>query len=368
MTELFPSAVPISTAHKGMQAVVTGGSGFIGHHLVRQLADDGFSVRVLDLAKSDTLDERAEFVEGSILNRSLVRDVVGDAARVFHLAADPNLWARDKSSFMRVNYQGTCVVLEESALAGVNRIVHTSTESILKGKRGAQWETVDEGLARRLADMPGPYCRSKFLAEQAAIAAAKRGIPVVIVNPTLPIGPGDRRLTPPSRMLLDFINGKNPAYLDFGMNMIDVRDAALGHMRAAEYGQIGHRYILGGENIMLAQVLLILRELTGLPMPRTRIPFALALGVAAISEFMSDHVTKTPPKASLTGVRIAGADMIFDCTKARTELKLTPRPVREALLDAVSSFTRSGLVDRALPATLLAPANPADGNALTAGA
>ena len=333
----------------GRVAVVTGGSGFVGHHLVRQLADDGFSVRVLDLVKLDSLDRRADYIEGSILDRDKVRDVLAGADRLFHLAADPNLWAVDKSSFKRTNYEGTCIVLEEAEHAGIARVVHTSTESILKGRRRGSAGAIDETLTRTIDDMPGPYCRSKFLAEQAAFEAAGRGLPVVIVNPTLPIGPGDKRLTPPSRMILDFLNGRNPAYLDFEMNMIDVRDAARGHILAAEHGDVGQRYILGGENVVMSQVLLTLREITGLPMPKTRIPYAVALGVAAISELVADFVTRKPPRASLTGVRIAGGEMIFDCSKAREALKLDPRPVRTALTDAVVWFIQNGYLDRELP-------------------
>lgn len=336
-------------ASGGRVAVVTGGSGFVGHHLVRQLGDAGFSVRVLDLVKLEFLDGRADYVQGSILDREKVREVLAGADLLFHLAADPNLWAIDKSSFRRTNYDGTCIVLEEAERASIGRVVYTSTESILKGRRRGNAGAIDETLTRGIDDMPGPYCRSKFLAEQAAFEAAKRGLPVVIVNPTLPVGPGDKRLTPPSRMILDFLNGENPAYLDFEMNMIDVRDAARGHILAAEHGEPGQRYILGAENVVMSQVLLTLREISGLPMPKTRIPYVAALGVAAVSELIADTITRRPPRASLTGVRIAGSEMIFDCSKAREVLKLQPRPIRTALTDAVVWFIQNGYLDRELP-------------------
>jgi dihydroflavonol-4-reductase len=185
------------------------------------------------------------------------------------------------------------------------------------------------------------------LAEQAALAAFQRGLPVVIVNPTLPIGPGDYRVTPPTQMLMDFIHGENPAYLDFDMNMIDVRDAALGHLLAAERGRPGERYILGGENLRLSHVLEMLQDLTGFPMPRVRIPYALALAVATLSEFVAD-ITRTPPKASLTGVRIAGASMVFDCAKAVHELGLPRSPVDRALAEGLEWLWAEGRIRRPL--------------------
>jgi dihydroflavonol-4-reductase len=330
-------------------SVVTGGSGFIGHHLVRLLLDRGHEVRVVDIAHSPALDGRAELLQGSILDRGLLRRAFAGAEYVFHLAANPNLWAADKRTFHTTNVEGTRAVLEEAGRAQPRRIVHCSTESILKGVRDRDRRPANEDIARTVEDMPGPYCRSKFLAEREALDAARRGMPVVVVNPTLPIGPGDHRVTPPTRMLLDFLNGENPAYLDFEMNMIDVRDAALGHLFAAERGEIGRRYILGGENLRLSQVLAILTDLTGLRMPRVRIPYALALTTAAISECIADNLTHRPPKASLTGVRLAGTSMTFDSTRASRELGLQPRPAAAALAAAVAWLQADGRMHRSLP-------------------
>jgi dihydroflavonol-4-reductase len=327
---------------------VSGGAGFIGGHVVRLLLERNRHVRILDLQAPKGPASRAEFVPGSILNRPLVREAMRGIDHVFHLAANPNLWAPDKRMFHSVNYEGTKVMLEEAERAGVTRFVYTSTESILKGRRRGGTSSVGEEVERTLDDMPGPYCRSKFLAEQAAFAAVQRGLPVVIVNPTLPIGPGDHRITPPTQMLIDFIHGDNPAYLDFDMNLIDVRDAALGHLLAAEHGRPGERYILGGENIRLAAVLEILRDLTGFPMPRLRIPYALALTVSAVSEFFADTITHAPPRASLTGVRIAGASMVFDCTKAVRELGLPQSPVDRALAEGLDWLWMEGHIRRPL--------------------
>lgn len=328
-------------------SVVTGGAGFIGQHLVKLLLAEGHRVRVLDLNPSPGLDRRAEFHQGSILNTRLVREVFAGADYIFHLAADPNLWARDKRSFGHTNFEGTRIVLEEAGQAGARRIVHCSTESILKGIRD-EGGVVDERVSRTVDDMPGPYCRSKFLAERAAFDAAARGLPVVIVNPTLPIGPGDHRITPPTRMILDFLNGVHPAYLDFDMNLVDVRDAAQGHWLAALRGVPGERYILGGENLSLGRMLEALHDLTGLPMPRTKIPYALAYAVGLVSEFVADWITRKPPKATLTGVRLAGTAMHFDGSRARRELGLAPRPAREALAEAVAWLQREGRVHRTL--------------------
>ncbi len=331
-------------------SLVTGGCGFIGQHLVRLLADRGQRVRVLDLVRSPHLDSRAELIVGSILDPEALRRATAGADCVFHLAANPDLWAADKASFDVTNHRGTLAVLAEAKRSRVRRLIHCSTESILKGIREAGSAPADESVTRTVADMPGPYCRSKFLAEEAARNAAANGQPVVIVNPTLPIGPGDHRVTPPTRMLLDFINGANPAFLEFEMNMVDVRDAALGHLLAAERGRIGERYILGGDNVRLSQVLEFLEELTGLPMPRARIPYSLALMVAAVSEFTADHVTGRAPKASLTGVRLAGTAMTFNNARAREELGLAPRPARAALRDAVRWLQSDGRIERSLPA------------------
>lgn len=327
-----------------MLAVVTGGAGFIGRHLVNMLLDCGFQVRVVDVQERKNFDARVEYFHGSILDQALLQTVMEGASHVFHLAANPNLWVADKNEFHQVNFMGTRAVLEAARRAGVQRIVHTSTESILKGQHEETDHPVNEGVVRTLDDMPGPYCQSKFLAEQEAMAAAQDGLPVVIVNPTLPIGPGDYLLTPPTKMLLDFVNGENPAYLDFEMNMIDVRDAAWGHILAAERGQVGERYILGGENLRLSQILAILHELTGLSMPRFRIPYFLAFGVAAVSEVIADTFTNKPPKASLTGVRVAGASMVFDCSKAVNELGLPQSSVRQAIAEGLLFLCQQGHV------------------------
>jgi len=327
-------------------SLVTGGSGFIGQHLVALLSARGEAVRVFDRRPPRrSAGSRVEFRHGDISDAAAVDRAMAGAWRVYHLAANPNLWARDRKEFDRVNHRGTLNVLAAAARHRPERVVYTSTESILTGLRSRPaGDVVDETVHLRADDMPGPYCRSKFLAEAAALEAAAGGLPLVVVNPTLPIGPGDDLLTPPSRMLLDFLNGRAPAYLDTAFNMIDVRDAALGHLLAAERGRNGRRYILGGENLTMTDLLALLGEMSGRPMPRRRVPYWLAYAYSALDEFLADHVTGRPPRAPLTGVRLARNAMHFDNSRALAELGLQPRPLRQSLADALAWFRAEGLL------------------------
>jgi dihydroflavonol-4-reductase len=330
-----------------MNSLVTGGAGFIGRHLVQRLLEHGDRVRVLDIGEAGALTRHAEVVRGSVCDPSVVRAAMNGMHRVFHLAANPELWARRKRDFHETNVVGTRVLLEEAARHDLERIVHTSTESIL-ASASRTTGLVNEEAQPVLEEMPGPYCRSKLLAEQAAWEAARRGQPVVIVSPTLPVGPGDYRLTPPTRMLVDLLNGTIPAYLDFRMNLVDVRDAAAGHLLAAQRGQVGRRYILGGTNIRLGELIDCLRDLTGFSMPRRRIPYWLALAVAAVAEVTADLVTRRRPAAPLAGVRLARHSMAFDSSRAERELGLPMRPLRESLADAVAWLAAEGRIVRDL--------------------
>jgi len=329
-------------------SLVTGGCGFIGRHLVEQLAARGERVRVLDLHPLDSPPAGVEQVVGSITDPATVARAIDGCEQVFHLAANPNLWAVDPEIFDRVNHQGTRRMLEGAQKAGVRRFLYTSTESILKSYRAPKQSAralIDENVQLTVDDMPGPYCRSKFLAEQAAREAAAGGLPVVIVNPTMPIGPGDYLLTPPSKMILGFLNGETPAYLDCEFNLVDARDIAAGQILAAEKGRVGERYILGHVNLSLGDLLAELQRLTGLSMPRTRVPYALALASAVVSEGLSS-ITKKPPLAPLTGVRLARTSMAFDSSKARDDLGWSCRPLQESLRDAIRWMSGRGLLRR----------------------
>ncbi len=337
---------------------VTGGCGFIGRKVVMALRERGRIVRVFDRRPwndgwNGALGDGLEFVQGTILDQKSVIESMKGCERVFHLAANPNLWASDPQEFDRVNYQGTKIVIDAAKIVKPERFIYTSTESILKSKhrdpRASRIE-IDESARLTLGDMPGPYCRSKFLAEEYAQKAYEiDGLPVVIVNPTMPLGPEDELLTPPTRMILGFLNGSTPAYLNCEFNIVDARDAALGHVLAAERGKMGERYILGGENVLLPDLLQLLAEITHLPMPRFSIPYPLALASAVINEIIS-YFTKQPPIAPLTGVRLARTSMAFDCSKARSELGWEPRPLRDTLLDSIRWLEGRNYLKRPLQA------------------
>ena len=321
-----------------MPSLVTGGAGFIGSHLVRLLVDRGEAVRVLDLAPLSL--DWIEVVRADIRDRQAVREAVRGCRHVYHLAANPQLWTQRRGHFRQVNYQGTVNVLEEALAAGAERVLHTSTESILT--RARQTAPIAEDQEVSLGDVVGPYCRSKFFAERHALKLARGGAPVVIVNPTLPVGPGDLSRSPPTQMMLDFCRGRRHEYLDAELNLIDVRDVAAGMVRALEVGRPGRRYLLGHENLSIREVFGILARLTGLPEPRWRVPYALGLAAAYVSEFVADVVTHRGPAATVTGVKLTRRRMHFDPSRSLAELGLTPRPVRESLADAVAWFRQVG--------------------------
>jgi dihydroflavonol-4-reductase len=324
--------------------IVTGGAGFIGSHLVAQLVARGDRVRVVERPGAEVahLPAGVEVVRADIRDRAAVAAALVGGRRVYHLAANPNLWARDRSEFDAVNHRGTVHVLDAALAVGAERVLHTSTESILTRARNTG--PIAEDVEVALSDAVGPYCRSKLRAENEARARARAGQPVVVANPTMPVGPGDRGLSPPTRLIRDFCQGKLPARMDCTLNLIDVRDVAEGLIRTMDRGQPGRRYLLGGENLTLLALLGTLSELTGVAPPRWRVPYALGLAVAAFSELWADHVTGRPPKATLTGVRLTRRTMHFDPARSLAELDLRPRPVRQSLADAVAWLRQSGAV------------------------
>ncbi len=324
--------------------IVTGGAGFIGSHLVHQLVQSGHQVRVVEKpgAQVGHLAPAVEVVFADIRDRRTIRAAMEKGRWVYHLAGNPNLWVRDRNEFESVNHHGTVHVLESALEAGAERILHTSTESILTRSNASG--IIDENIVISESDAVGPYCLSKLRAEDAAMKLARAGRPVVVANPTMPVGPGDRGLSPPTRLIRDFCRGKLPALMDCTLNMIDVRDVASGLIRVLERGQPGQRYLLSGENLTLAGFLSMLSEFCGVPVPRWRIPYIASLAVAHISEFWSDHMSGHSPKATVTGVRLARRILHFDASRSRAELGLSPRPIREAIADAVQWLYQSGLV------------------------
>lgn len=322
--------------------IVTGGAGFIGSHLVAQLVESGQQVKVIERpgASVDHLPAVASVSFVDIRDRPSLGRALQGAKRVYHLAANPNLWVRDRREFEEVNYRGTMNVLDAAVAAGAERILHTSTESILTKARLEG--PIDENVDISVRDAVGPYCRSKLLAEQYAFSLASKGLPVVVANPTMPVGPGDRGLSPPTRLIVDFCDGALPATMDCTLNVIDVRDVARGLMLVMERGRPGRRYLLGHSNLTLVGFLGLLAELTGVPVPRWRVPYPLGIAVAWGSEFIADHLTGLPPKATVTGVRLAKRTMHFDSSRSLAELGLQPRSIRESLADALDWLRVSG--------------------------
>lgn len=330
----------------GGLTVVTGGAGFIGSHLVSKLVEAGEAIRVLERPEVDVshLPAGVEVVRADIRDREAVREALRGGRFVYHLAANPNLWVRDRREFAAVNHQGTVNVLDGAIAAGAERILHCSTESILT--RARQNGAIGEDVQVTEADAAGPYCLSKLRAENEARARAEAGHPVLIANPTMPVGPGDRGLSPPTRLIRDFAMGRLPAYMDCTLNLIDVRDTAEGLRRTLCTGAPGRRYLLGGENLTLRQLLAMLSTMTGVPLPRWRVPYAFGLAIAHASELWADHVSGRMPRANVTGVRLTRRSMHFDATRSLEALGLRPRPVSESLADALGWLRAVG----ALPA------------------
>ena len=304
--------------------------------------ESGHRVRVVEKhgAEVGHLPHRVEVVYADIRERETLGKAFEDGRLVYHLAANPNLWARDRREFEGVNHRGTVNVLEAALAARAQRVLHTSTESILT--RAGATGMINEHVQISESDVVGPYCLSKLRAEDAAMKLARAGQPVVVANPTMPVGPGDRGLSPPTRLIRDFCAGKLPALMDCTLNLIDVRDVATGLIRVMDRGRPGSRYLLGGENVTLAGLLGVLSELTGVPPPRYKVPYVAGLAVAYLSEFWADHVSGKPPKATVTGVRLARRIMHFDPSRSLAELELRPRPIRDSLVDALAWLRQTG--------------------------
>lgn len=323
-------------------SLVTGGNGFVGCYVVRALVERGDRVRVLVRAGADVRSLNGvdcEYVTGDLRDPEAVASASRGCDEIYHVAADYRLWLLDEEPMYATNVQGTRNVIAAARRHNVGRVVHTSTVGALGVPKGAAGT---EDTPVTLADMVGPYKRSKFLAEQAALGAAREGLPVVVVNPSTPIGALDYKPTPTGRMILDFLNHRMPAYVDTGLNLVDVTDCARGHLLAAEHGKIGEKYILGGENLTLQRLLERLAATSGLPAPRVRIPYHVALGFAIGADWVARNVTKSPPRASVTEVRMAHKIMFFDHGKAERELGYKPGPIDTALSAAISYYRTTG--------------------------
>lgn len=326
-----------------MKVLVTGGAGFIGSHLVDRLIARGDEVRVLDLKRPLAARAGVEYRQGCITDDAAVRAACEGVERVFHLAALSGMWTQDKRRFVTVNEHGTRNVMVAARAGGVARVVHTSTESILVSTRGpTRRQRIDESTSRDERDMAGAYCRGKWRAEQVAREAAADGFDVVIVNPTIPIGPGDPWRTPASSMLLGFLTSSFPAYLDSTIDLVDARDVADAHVLAADRGRAGERCLVSGHGLTFGELVAALERVTGLTLVKRRIPYPLAYLVAIVSEAVADHVTRRPPVAPLTGVKIARMPVEFDNRRTRERLGWTPRPLETSLIDAIADFRARG--------------------------
>ena len=318
-----------------MTTLVTGATGFVGSQLVRLLLTRNEPVRVLarPTALTRALDGLpVEWAYGDLREPASLQAACRGVRRVFHVAADYRLWSPDPQAIYDSNVAGTRHLLVAAAEAGVERFIYTSTvATIAMGRPGP---LPDETAEARLDEMIGPYKRSKFLAEREVRRAAAAGLPVVIVSPTTPVGPGDWKPTPTGRIIVDFLRGRMPAYVDTGLNLVAVEDVAAGHLLAAERGRIGERYLLGARNMTLKELLATLAAITGRPAPRVRLPYPMALAAGYASEAFA-RLTGREPRVPLDGVRMARHRMFVDCSKAARELGFQPGPVEDALARAV---------------------------------
>jgi len=329
-----------------MKVVVTGAGGFLGRHLVAGLLARGDRVVAVDLCIGRALPEGAETVTADVTDRAAMETACEGADAVIHGAAVTGLWARDASRFERINTGGTETVLAAAAASGVARAVHVSSfVTLISGGRAAPRRLVDETLELAPDAMLGPYPRSKRLAELAALAAP---LPTVIVQPPAPIGPGDWRPTPPMGMLTDLANGAIPAMIDCDWALVDIPALAAGVLAALDRGRPGQRYLMVGEQTDTAGLLERFARVAGVPGPRARVPYGVALA-AARAETALSGLTGKPPKAPLTGVRLAGPRITFDGSRAATELGFAPPPLEEALRRALLWLRENGRLTRALP-------------------
>lgn len=326
-----------------MKAFVTGATGFVGSALVRALLARGARVRCLTRPTSrrdnvEGLD--VELAVGDLTDRASLDHALAGCDAVFHCAADYRLYARRPGELYASNVEGTDNVLAAAAAAAVRRIVYTSTVGALGLRPGGA--SADEETPVTLGAMLGHYKRSKFLAEEKARAWAAKGLPVVIVNPSTPVGERDIKPTDTGRLIVDFLNRRIPAFVDTGLNLVDVRDVAIGHIQAAEKGRVGERYILGHENLSLEAILQLLSEITGLPAPRRQLPHWLPIAFAFADTGLARLLPGRQPRVSLEAARLARYKMYFDPAKAVRELGLPQTPVSEPLRRAVAWFRQHG--------------------------
>ena len=318
--------------------LLTGASGFLGWHVARQLVQRGHRVRALVRPQSKLHEVDAERFDGDLRDPESLSRAVSGCGTVFHVAADYRLWVRDSRDMYRSNVDGTRSLLDAARKAGVDRFVYTSTVGCIGMTQGGEG---DETTPVTLDDMTGPYKRSKFLAEQQALEFARAGFPVIIVNPTAPVGDHDFKPTPTGKIIVDFVNGKLPAFVDTGLNLVDADDVAEGHLLAYERGRPGERYILGSQNMTLREILQHLATMCERPAPKVRIPYAAAYAVGAASTGWA-YLSGREPLAPLDAVRMAKKKMWVSHAKAARELGYSPAGGCSGLAKALSWFRANG--------------------------
>jgi len=326
-----------------MTTLVTGAAGFLGSHVARQLVARGDEVRVLLRASSTNraiADLSLEYVTGDLRDPASLDRAMKGVKRVFHVAADYRLWARRSREIYDSNVGGTKNLLEAAKRAGVEQLIYTSTVATIAVDRP---QLPNESTDAKLQEMVGHYKRSKWMAEREALNAAKSGLPVIVAMPTTPVGPWDWKPTPTGKIILDFLNGKMPGYVETGLNFVGVEECAAGHLLVADKGKVGERYLLGGENLTLKAMLDLLAKITGLRAPGLKIPHGLALGVAYANTVFS-RLLGREPGIPIEGVKIARHMMFVDCSRAQRELGFKAGPVAAALERAVRWYEANGYI------------------------
>jgi dihydroflavonol-4-reductase len=326
-----------------MTTLVTGAAGFLGSHVTRQLVARGDTVRVLMRPSSNNRaisDLSLEYVTGDLRDAASLERAMSGMKRVFHVAADYRLWAKHPQEIYDSNVGGTKNLLAAAKSAGIEQLVYTSTVATIAVDRP---ELPNESTDASLEEMIGHYKRSKWMAEQEVLQQARAGFPAIVAMPTTPVGPWDWKPTPTGKIILDFLNGKMPGYVETGLNFVGVEECAAGHLLVSELGKIGERYLLGAENLTLKGLLDVLARITGLRAPGMKIPHGVALGVAYVESVFSRLVGKEP-QIPVEGVRIAQHKMFVDCSRAQRELGFQPGPVAAALERAVRWYQANGYV------------------------
>ncbi len=328
-----------------MLAFVTGATGFVGSHVARVLAEQGADLRLLVRSSSDVRNIdglEADRVTGDLRDSPSIERAMSGCEVVFHVAADYRLWVLDSAQMYQSNVEGTRAILDAARKNGVRKVVYTSSVATMGFT--ADGRSVDENSPVSVHKMIGHYKRSKYMAEEVAVAAGRSGLDVVIVNPSTPVGERDIKPTPTGRIILDFLKKKFPAYVDTGLNLVDVTECARGHLLALEKGRSGERYILGGENLTLKQILDKLAAITGLPSPTIKVPYFVALATGVIDETVTGRIRGREPRATIDSVRMGRKKMFVSSAKAERELGWNPSPVDGALRRAVDWFKTNGYV------------------------